>query len=447
MFARPNCTPPDAFRGGVVFALVAVGWARSAAYGQAIEQYLSSSVPGYDQASGVTVTSRTHHEYDPLGVRVGLLVLRPDLSEAIGYDDNVTGTSSPRGSIFSNTSVRLSADYQASETPLKLALTADDWRYIDQGNQSYTNWTATAGGTHQFGEDTLTIAGSHLALNQTPRDLDVPTLGGAVAYRVDNVRATWRALFGRASLTPGLEVGWYNFDNGIYFNSGKPTVYKQDYRNRVVYVPSLQAEWELSPRRRAILVIRESVARFNTAPPVAQQDFNDITALAGLAYEVTGALNIRALGGFEHRDFHAANIHEIDAPVGEAALTWAPSGLTTIEASVIRNVQNSSSDETSGVTATTFRASVDHELYRSFILGGDLQYSNNEYSGSLGEQNLVAIGVTATWRVDRHWRATASYRHIERSSGFNRAPAIPGGVLSISDFTENLVSFTVTLSL
>lgn len=418
------------------------------AQAQAIDQYLNAAIPGYDQTPGVTVASRAHPEYDPIGVRLGLLTLRPDLTAGIGYDDNVTGTSHARGSVLFNSAARVQADYALPGTPIVAAVSADDWQYPDQGRQSYTNWTAGIGATHAFGQDSLTIGATHLSLNQTPRDLDVPVLGGSVAYRVDDTRVSWRSVFGRAALVPGLQVSWYDFDNGQFSADGGSVTYDQSYRNRVVYTPSLQAEWEFAPRRKAIVVLRDAVARFNAgAAGTPLQDFNDVTVQGGLIYELSGALTFRALAGFEHRQFTDARLRTIDAPVAEGAVTWTPTGLTTVEVALGRTIQNSSSDETSGFTSTTLRLSVDHELLRNVILTGGLRFSGNDYARNAGSQYFVAADAGISWRLSRRVRLAAEYRFASRSSSFTGSAFTPLGIITANDFIENLVTIRLTCSL
>jgi hypothetical protein len=64
-------------------------------------------VPGYDQS----VLGRARPEYAPSGVRVGSFNLLPSLSEGLGYDDNILGSSNgKRGSLLVDTRASLSAN-------------------------------------------------------------------------------------------------------------------------------------------------------------------------------------------------------------------------------------------------------------------------------------------------------------------------------------------------
>ena len=58
-----------------------------------LSSYFPTGVPGYGTAPGVTVASRERPDFDPLGTRIGSFMLRPQVEEGLGYDDNVFGAS------------------------------------------------------------------------------------------------------------------------------------------------------------------------------------------------------------------------------------------------------------------------------------------------------------------------------------------------------------------
>src|SRR6516225_10257758 len=59
---------------------------------QLLSDYFPSGIPGYGEAPGVTVASRTRPDFDPPGVRVDSFMLHPQLDEGLGYDSNVFGS-------------------------------------------------------------------------------------------------------------------------------------------------------------------------------------------------------------------------------------------------------------------------------------------------------------------------------------------------------------------
>src|SRR5258708_6404154 len=129
---------------GSAFAvLIACTVAYSSVRAELLSSYFPAGVPGYGTAPGVTVASRARPDFDPLGTRLGSFVLHPRLEEGLGYDSNVFGGSSPRGSWVVGTHPSLLVGSDWSRNSLGLYVGIDDVRTVDQPRQSRTDWTAS----------------------------------------------------------------------------------------------------------------------------------------------------------------------------------------------------------------------------------------------------------------------------------------------------------------
>ena len=207
---------------------------------QRIDEYLNPAVPGFNVEPGVTVKSRLRPEYDYQGLRLGSFIFHSEAAESIGYETNVTATQPAHGSTFLDTSATAQAVSDWGSNSLGAAVSVNNNLYFDQPRQTDTNWTAALGGSYDFGSDTLYVAYAHLNLNETPSDLGVPQLDAPITYRVDTGRISFRTVFGKGAITPGLEVTNFSYDNGTV--QGVP--YNQSYRNRVVITPSAVAAYQ-----------------------------------------------------------------------------------------------------------------------------------------------------------------------------------------------------------
>lgn len=377
-----------------------------------LDRFVAPDVPGYDVAPGVTVASRERPLYDPPGVRVGGFVIRPELNETLGYSSNVTGTRRARGSALVRTDAALRAQSGWSRHSLGAAFTVDDQRVLDRPSLSFTNWTASLGGTYDIGRDTVSLAATHQTLHQTPRDLDTAVIDQALAYRVTGVRLGYRAAFNRLLVQPGLEVTGYDFDDGTV--GGRP--YLQRYRNRVVVSPTLAATYQVAPRRDLVFVLRDSSADYtDRVRGTPRRDFDDISALVGVAFD-SGVIRYRLLVGYQVRLFDSSAYKTIQAPVVEAEAVWTPTGLTTVTGSVARRIQDSADEITAAFTGTGVRLAVDHEYLRNVLLRATAGVFLNEYGRGQGDQTLYAAGVGATWLLNRTMRLGAGYDVASRRS-------------------------------
>ena len=65
---------------------------------QVLSTLFPEGVPGYATQPGVTVLSRNRSALEPPGIHAGTFLLSPRWEQAIGYDSNVLGGSSRKGS-------------------------------------------------------------------------------------------------------------------------------------------------------------------------------------------------------------------------------------------------------------------------------------------------------------------------------------------------------------
>ncbi len=382
---------------------------------QILDQFISPSVPGTAAEPEVTVGSRYRPEFETEGVHAGSFIIRPTLVESAGYEDNPAGTTPAQGSALIRTNAALRADSDWSRNSLSALLTVDDFRYTSLSKYSYTNWSASAGGTYEIERDVITALYSHLNQYQTPRDLDVPQLGQSIPYTIDTARLSYRVQFSRLYVTPGIDVSLYRFTNGTLVN-GQP--YEQTFRNRTVVTPSLIAGYELAPRRNLVVVLRDSNAEYVKAQSgMKNRNYNDVALLAGLDFDATALVRFRVLGGYEVRTFTDPSFVTIRSPIVEASAIWTPTGLTTVTATAARRIQDSADDTTAAYTTTSLYLQVDHELLRNILLQGSAGVYLGDYAGG-GNQNLYTAGVSATYLINRNMRLTASYDlAVRRSSG------------------------------
>lgn len=426
-----------------VFATGLMACLGPTAQAQLLDQIINPNVSGVRVEPGVTVLSRLRPDYDYGGIRVGSVLVRSEVTEAVGYDDNVTGTSTGRGSSFVQTRVNLGAATDLSRYGAAVRLSVNDNRYLDQPKQSATDWNASAGGFYELGRDTVSLDYSHANLVQTPRDLDTPRLDRTIAYRIDTIQAGYRIAFNRLSLRPVLGVQRYDFDDGTI--AGQP--YPQRFRNRVVVAPALTAAYEFSPGRTAVLVVRGLNASYTNRPagsPV--RDFTDGSVLAGLDFASGGLWRFRLLAGYEVRNFVSSRVKSIQAPIVEGTVIYTPTGLTTLTGSVGRRIQDSADETTVGYTETSVRFSVDHEYLRNVLLRAQGGVFLDEYNGG-GNQSLLSGSAGATWLLNRTLRLSATYDFTTRLSSGGGVVSLTPTLRSSTGYSDNRYLLQLGISL
>ena len=405
---------------------------------QLLSDYFPSGVPGYATAPGVTVASRVRPEYDNPGASLGLFMLHPALAENLGYDDNVFGGSARRGSwlVGTHPSLLLGADH--SGDTLGGYFAADDTRYLDQQSQSRTDWTASLGGTLDVGRDKLTLAFAHLSRHQDRTELDALPSDTPVAWRADDMRASYQIALGRVSVTPGLEfTTWRYGDTTIH---GLPA--PQGYRDRNVAQASVTTRYEVAPQRDLVAVIR-TLDSHDVEPQPGQptHDFTGYQVLAGLDDKTDGMWGYRLLLGWEVRDFAARQYATHSAPVAEAELVWNPTGLTTVTANLTRTIEAPAQEGVIAYTTTRGRVTVDHEYQRNLLLQLSAGFQHIDYLQGGGTASAFTLGAGATWLINRHMRASATYDFYDQHSG------VSATLPSTGSYVRSLALLTLRLGL
>lgn len=418
--------------GGIV--TIGVAFLPASGRAQILDQYLTPNIYGTGAEPGVTVTSRQRPYLEYPTVRLGSVVLRPEVGAGIGYDDNVLGTRKGRGSVLAQTTANLQAATNWSRHGLTASLAAEDYRYLDLPSQSYTNWSAGVGGTYDIGRDTISLGASHVSYSQNARGLDVPLLDRPIETRIDSVRLSYRAVFDRFSVQPGIEVAKYEFEDG----TANGRLYRQRQRNRTVYTPAVTATYELAPRRNLVAVLRDSQADYSsTLAGSGRRNYNDVSALAGLDYDVNGVVRFRALVGYQYRRFSSKQYKTLSSPIFEGSVIWTPTGLTTVTGTLSRRIQDSADESTVAYTQTGVVLAVDHEYLRNVLLNARAGVYLGDYARGQGSQTLYAARVGATWLLNRNVRLAATYDFSTRQSGNTANTILAQDQRLGGDYTDN----------
>jgi hypothetical protein len=412
-------TPFPWFRVGscLGIGLLAVTLGDGGLRAQLLSDYFPAGVPGYGTAPGVTVASRERPNFDPTGLRAGSFVLHPQLDEGFGYDSNVfgSGAKSP-GSWLVGTHPSLLVGSDWSRDSLGAYVGVNDQRYLDQPKQSYTDWTALLGGTLSVGRDQLTLSAAHFDLHQARTDLDALPSDTPIAYHVNDVRVSYLIDLGRLSVTPSLAFTTYNYDSTTIF--GVPS--SQAYRDRDVLQGAVTTRYQLEPQRDLLLVTRALGVNY-TSPQPGQPTRNSTgyEVLVGLADQAGAVWQYQVLAGWEVRAFAAPQYATHQAPIAEAAVTWNPSGVTTLTAKLTRGIEDAAQEGIAGYTYTGARLVVDHEARRDLLLQGYVGLQYADYLQGGGHAGGYSLGGSATWLMNRNVRLSATYDFTDQRGTSN----------------------------
>lgn len=384
---------------------------------------LPDGVPGYDDGPGVTVTTRQHPDQMPLGLRDGPLIATPKFEASLGYSSNALPGPYRRGSWDLGTGATLGLASETSAAAVGAALAVDDHRVLALPAQSHTDGSASVGAKFAVGQDTATLAVAHIERHEDRGELDTIPSDRPVAFRLDDIRFAYTINRAPWSLTAELEATDWRYDPTTI--GGVPV--SQAYRDRLVLQAAVTLRYELAPLRDLVVVVR-GVGQSYPNTPAGQPDpgSRSYQVLAGMSDQSDPVWHWRLLVGGEVRQFNASVYRLQTTFIAEGGLSWSPSGTTTVSATLSRETDAAAQQGVSGLTYTTARLMIDHELYRDVLLNGWIGWQQqDDFSG--GSLAGTQFGLGVTWAVNRMTQVALTYDQIDlRGSGQVGGVASPG---------------------
>jgi hypothetical protein len=122
-------------------------------------------------------------------------------------------------------------------------------------------------------------------------------------------------------------------------------------------------------------------------------------------------------------DFDDPMLPSVDGFAAGMGLTWLPTTLTTVRGSISSDVQQTTSEYSSGYLGTLYSFRVDHELRRDLQLSGHVSYRDNDYelisgapANARAYDEIWTAGLGATYFLNRSVYLSASYDWSELST-------------------------------
>ncbi|PPQ29415.1 outer membrane beta-barrel protein [Rhodopila globiformis] len=387
--------------------LAALGTAAAAAPAAAdmLSTWIPDGVPGYGAAPGVTVASRLHPEQMSLGLRLDSFQIWPRLDQGFGYTSNVQAGTRQLGSWQIVTTPTLIINSDWSRNAFGAALSAQNMHYLSAPGQDWTNATVSAGGRIDLGADQVTLAASHLSLHEDRDRIDNLPTDQPVAFQVDDARVSYTLTRGRWSIIPSLQAARWSYGDATIQNAPAD----QSYRDRLVGEGAVTLRYEWAPLRNLLFVVR-ALGQDYLHMPFGQPTPNSAgyQMLGGFNYDANAVWHWRVLVGGEVRQFTASAYPQQNTLIADAAVTWSPTGLTTVGFTLDRETADAAQEGVSGLTYTAARLSIDHEILRNLVFRASAVLQQADFFQG-GSQRGSTVGAALTWVMNRSLRLSLTY--------------------------------------
>lgn len=404
-----------------VAALTQAAWGLSA---------LAQEAPG----RGTTVLERPRPETDPLGIRAGGFLIFPSVSVTEQIRDNIffdeeensTNPKDIQGDFITVLSTELLVQSDWNNHQLNFFGDADLGAFFINDEENYSDWHVGTNGRFDISRDTNVSARFDLANRHETRGSPDDVNGiHPIFYNLfgPNVGAFHR--FNRVSITLNGNVTKYDYEDVTTGVNGAIGVLatgqiNNDDRDRVEAEASAEIAYEIVPKYDAF--IRGIVNNRNYDDALDDNGFdrdsNGWEVVAGTAIDFTGVLFGNVFAGFRRQSYDDPRFPATQGPGFGADVTWNPTGLTTVTASVERSVEESTLVNASGFFATSFAAGVDHELLRNLILSANGSFQKNKYDGNGRNDDIVRASGQVKYLMNRYFYVSVGYDFQNRESSF-----------------------------
>jgi len=350
--------------------------------------------------------------FDPLGVRVGAMTLRPSIEASTGYDTNPNRIPHPAsGSPVLRTDVGLLADSDWERHAMNFALRGTYWRYFETPAADRPEVDGVWRLRLDARRDTTVDLEALGRLTTQQPGIEQPFVGASRGRVVEGgVGAGVTQRFGDASL--GLKGA---FGRQVYepIPLGNGQSISQADRDLNTFGLTLRAGYEVSPSVRPFMEFTGDRRIYDQAIDAGgyRRSSTGQAVRAGTALEFSRLLVGEASVGYGHRAYDDPRLEPVDGILANASLVWTPTALTTVRLRAATELSETTVSGASGAVVHSAGVEVTHALRRYLALSALLDGSKTVYQGVPITEDRYTAALRLDWKVNRSVVVRASVAH------------------------------------
>jgi hypothetical protein len=352
------------------------------------------------------------------GIPFGVFRLTPEVSSRVSHDDNIFrepsgGTASmvlrvePQVALVSGWR-RHSVSLQAGAVLGQFSSSPED-DYIDAGIQAKGTLDATRATRARL---TLSLNRAHEARgsDDAPRALARPVrflhYGAEITAQYDP---------GRLRIQPSIGFERLDFQD---VPLGAGGIADQDDRDRGLTRLGLLVGWRLvgSSELFAEGVFSSTDFQDQVDRNGFDRDNHSFRMLAGARLNLSRLISGRLAAGWEQRVYTDPALRDFSGPVIEAALSWEPSRLITLDLTAGRRIEETTIPRAAATDVSSLQIRARWAIRRTIALTAETGIERRDFRGISRTDDLLILGIGTVLRVSRHAEMEAGIRHERERS-------------------------------
>jgi hypothetical protein len=337
----------------------------------------------------------------------------------IGYDTNPQRISGPdrNSSGFGRVDgeVEVQSDWNVHE--LKGKLRGGYVEYFKDREASRPDGEGSLDLRLDAARDTRILLETRLKLDtQRPGspDLNFPVTGRPLVYQYGTSAGVTHD-FNRLQMTLRGSVDRSDYEDAKLISGA--TLSQQD-RNQTQYGLRLRAAYELTPGIKPFVQGEIDNRDFDQAVDSSgyRRSSRGLTGRVGSTFEISRQLTGEISGGYQDRDYDDTRLKNLRGFVGDAAILWSPTPLTTVTLRGTSELGDTTIAGSSGTTARRVTLEIAHALRRNLIVTGFSTLGRTEYDGQGLREDFASIGARIEYKLTRTFSVRASFTHERLNS-------------------------------
>lgn len=366
----------------------------------------------------VSVRERSRPGYDAVGVRAGAFTVFPEVSVTGTYNDNIYATDTNTESDFITTlGARVSAQSNWSRHALNLRASVAQHLYADNDDEDRLDWNVGSDGRIDITRDTNLSGG--LSYAELTEDRGAPNAIGLAAepteYSLLQANAAFNHRFNRVTSSLGATYADYDYDTVPLIGGG---TLNQDFRDREEFTQFLRLGYDVSPDTNVYVQGTINQRKYDQQPPAValNRDSDGYAVVVGSEFRLTNLAQGGIYVGYHSQDYDDPTLPEIDGLAFGASVDWFVTPLTTVRFEAGSAIEETIAAGASGYTDNSVGVRIDHELMRNVIVGGAVNFANQDYEGIARDDDVTRAGLSVDYLLNRNFSLRLGYDYADRDS-------------------------------
>lgn len=370
----------------------------------------------------VTVLDRPQPLYDPVPYRIDGVEVMPRISADVTYNSNIYAVADAKDDIIVRLRPRLAATAVRGDFVLTGAAELDRREYLDNGNQSSTDFTLGFNARYDPSRDTQIYVGTRNGRETQDRaDPDFPfNLQQAIQFDYASAYAGASHTFNRLRVAGRIAAEKRDYENG---RDALDNLIDQSFRSRTLYTADLAAEYGISPKTSVFVNLSTNRRDFPAPlPDAVERDSSGFTLTAGASFEVNKLVRGEIGLGYFEQDFKSSAFRTAKGLAANARIEYLMTPLVTWTLRASRGVQESSTLGTGVYVASVGSLQADYELRRNLILSASVNYERDKFEDIDRRYSIWGGSASATYKLSPRYALRMQYDFRDQST----SGAVPG---------------------